>query len=80
MVYCSFMPGQMTVLTGQKAILLRICPKAGCYFQLCKLEQKGVGSFPINMGVAYIIISIAKYLFSRVLHSPLAMPLISKYL
>ena len=26
MVYCSFMPGQITNLTGQKAILFGICP------------------------------------------------------
>ena len=35
MVYCSFMPGQITNLTGQKAILFGICPMAACYFQLC---------------------------------------------
>ena len=34
MVYCSFMPGQITNLTGQKAILFGICPMAACYFQL----------------------------------------------
>ena len=35
MVYCSFMPGHITNLTGQKAILFGICPMAACYFQLC---------------------------------------------
>ena len=30
MVYCLFMPGQN--LTGQKAILLGICPMASCYY------------------------------------------------
>ena len=34
MVYCSFMPGQITNLTRQKAILFGICPMAACYFQL----------------------------------------------
>ena len=35
MVYCSFMPGQIINLTGQKAIWFGICPMAACYFQLC---------------------------------------------
>ena len=33
MVYCSFMPGQITNLTGKKAILFGICPMTACYFQ-----------------------------------------------
>ena len=35
MVYCSFMPGQIINLTGQKAIWFGICPMAASYFQLC---------------------------------------------
>ena len=39
MVY-SFMPGQITNLTGQTAILFGICPMAACYFQLCTVSVR----------------------------------------
>ena len=35
------MTRQMIYLTGQKAILLGICPTAGCYFQLCLIRTSG---------------------------------------
>ena len=47
MVYCSFMPGQIANLTGQKAILFGICPMAACYFQLC--TQKFIIHFRQNI-------------------------------
>ena len=36
-VYCSFVPGQLTNLTGQKANLFGVCPMTACYFQLWSL-------------------------------------------
>ena len=53
MVYCSFMPGQITNLTGQKANLFGICPMAACYFQLCQPTE--------GHAICYISPSLQEY-------------------